>query len=496
MGKIAWRVIWTLIRGLWVAAMVVAPLAGFWLASSLAAYDNASQWLSLLVGLVLFPIAPVAWELLAAWRRKRRGARPPVLTRLDRLVLRTLVTSGLFLAGTAYLARGTALRALSVRGDWMLDGYHGWFVDDTRAALLGLADRLQRHTHDSRFGTSDRAPDPSTVHPAPAPKPAPAPTPSPAAKPAPAPATWPLPDAPDPLVANMPDLPTIDAVGAYLRTHFTDRRQLVKAIHDTVVLRLSYDTATLSHLMADPSWRGEPPQDAESVFARRTAVCEGYARLMVALGKASGVDIAFVTGHIRDAERRTPDGDDATIRAALEGQGHAWNAVQIDGQWQLVDATWDDPVGAPADAVSSTYLFTPPAIFGWNHLPDDPDWQLVASPLTIGQFAREPLLSPEIARLGVTLVSPTRSQVTVDGELQIVLDNPRRAVLDAVVRPDDGSNAHGTECEGGAPGPRATFTCRVPSGAYEVRLFGAPASARHAGAMTLQYLGSVLANSR
>lgn len=495
MGNIALRVAWTLVRIVWVAAMIAAPLAGFWLASSLAAYDNASQWLALAGGLALFPALPVAWEALAAWRRRRRGGKPPTLTLLDRLVLRTLVTSGLFLGATVYFARGTALRALSVRGDWMLDGYEGAFVDDARAVLLGLADGLQRHTHDSRFGTSDRAPEPSAAHPTPKPAPTPAPAPD-RTSPPPAPSGWPLPDAPDPIVQAMPDLPKIDAVGAYLRAHFTDRRQLVKAIHDTVVLRLSYDTATLQHLMADPSWTGEPSQQAEAVFARRTAVCEGYARLMVALGKAAGVDIAYVTGHIRDAERRTPDGDDATIRAALEGQGHAWNAVEIDGQWQLVDATWDDPVGAPDGHVSSTYLFTPPAVFGWNHLPDDPNWQLVASPLSLGDFAREPLLSPEIARLGVTLVAPTRSQVTVDGAVTIVLANPYHADLEAVVRPDDGSGAPGSPCQAGPARPRQTFTCHLAPGAYEVRLFGAPASAVHAGTVELTYLGSVLANSR
>lgn len=485
--------------------MIAAPLAGFWVASSLAAYGNATQWLSLGVGLVLFPLAPVGWEVLAAWRRRRRETtRPPVLTRLDRLVLRTLVTSGLFLAGTALVARGVALRALTVRGDWMVDGYEGPLVDDVRGVLLGLADRLERRAQDHRFGTSDRppptpnpTPNPSpTPTPNPNPNPKPSPTPTPAPAPAPA-AAWPMPDAPDPAVTSMPDLPTIDAVGAYLRAHFRDPRQLVKAIHDTVVLRLSYDTETLRHLMADRAWDGEPPQDAASVFARKTAVCEGYARLMAALGKAAGVDIAYVTGHIRDAERRVPLADDATMRAALEGWGHAWNAVKLDGAWQLVDATWDDPVGAPPDAVSSTYLFTPPAIFGWNHLPDDPSWQLVASPLSVGDFVRQPLLSPEIARLGVQLVSPTRSQVTVDGEIDLAVDNPRDALVQAVVRPDDGSNARGTPCDAAPPtGTRAAFTCHVAPGAYEVRLFGAPASARHAGIVEETYLGSVLANSR
>src|SRR4051812_39358877 len=105
-GKVAGLVLLGIGRVLWLSLMVLTPLFGFWLASSLAAYHNATQWLSLLVGLLLFPIIPVGWELLFAWRRKRaalsaatskKPLEKPILTRLDRLVLRTLIVNGLFL---------------------------------------------------------------------------------------------------------------------------------------------------------------------------------------------------------------------------------------------------------------------------------------------------------------------------------------------------------------------------------------------------------------
>src|SRR5512132_2725191 len=94
------------VRILWVSTMVLTPLFGFWLASSLAAYHNASQWLSLLVGLLLFPILPVSWDLFFVWRRKRKGATErAILTTLDRLVLRTLIINGVFLAGMMWQAK-------------------------------------------------------------------------------------------------------------------------------------------------------------------------------------------------------------------------------------------------------------------------------------------------------------------------------------------------------------------------------------------------------
>src|SRR5262245_3837788 len=122
-GQVALLVGKLVLRVIWVSTMVLTPLFGFWLASSLAAYHNASQWLSLLVGLLLFPILPVGWDLFYAWRQRRKNYDGPrYLTGLDRLVLRTLIINGLFLGGMMWKAKEESFRALAVRGDWIFDG--------------------------------------------------------------------------------------------------------------------------------------------------------------------------------------------------------------------------------------------------------------------------------------------------------------------------------------------------------------------------------------
>lgn len=472
---VALRILWTLVRGVWIAAMVAAPLFGFWLASSLAAYNNASQWLALLVGLALFPIVPVGWEAFASWRRSKKPGRAPILTRLDRLVLRTLIINGAFLAGMLGFARQTALHAVAMRGDWMFDGYDGGAADTLRGGLLWLADRLDSHKTETQFGKSDKPPPEPTKPPPPS---------APVEKP-----EWPMDEEVSPLVAEMPAdaQASIDTVGKYLADHFPDLRERTKAIHDYVVLRLTYDEATFKRFLAHDTsnW---PAQDAEHVFESRTGVCEGYARLMVALGKASGVSIAYIAGSVRNAHYRVAEGDETTMKAALEGYGHAWNAVMLDGKWQLIDATWDDPSGAAPSGshVRSTYLFTPPELFVYDHLPDDPNWQLLPAPLSTGDFVREPMMDPDMGRYGIGLLDPTRAQVSVDGEITITLHNPRGAYIMANAR-IDGTDGKGNECNASA----TKITCTLGSGEYEVQLF---ASAQQYG--QYDYIGSVLANSR
>lgn len=477
----ALRILWTVVRLVWIAAMVAAPLFGFWLASSLAAYSNASQWLALLVGLSLFPILPVGWELLYAWRRSRKRVPPrQILTRLDRLVLRTLIINALFVGGMMVFDREIAVHAVAQRGDWMFDGNDGPVAETFRGWLLALADRMDTHVQAQSFGTSDLPPPDGekldtdahtgTTEVAP-------------------PAIWPQPDAADPAIANMPAeaQTSIASVGAYIAAHFADPRDRAKAVHDYIVLRLTYDQATF-HAIMDHT--GEPaPQDAESVFAARTGVCEGYARLMVALGKASGLEIAYVAGSIRDASRRVADGDDTSIKAALEGYGHAWNAVKLGDRWELIDATWDDPAGGEP-TLRSTYLFIPPKLMLLDHLPDSTGWQLVDAPVTPGEFVRQPMMSPDIARYGLTLLDPTRAQVSVDHEIAITLDNPQKAAMMADARLD-GSDGRGKTCEVASVDRRTLVHCKLGDGAYEIQLF-----AGTNGAMKLEYVGSLLANSR
>jgi Transglutaminase-like superfamily len=184
-------------------------------------------------------------------------------------------------------------------------------------------------------------------------------------------ASWPMPDELEPEGVNMPaDAEvTITAVGTYLAEHIRGNpRRLVKALHDYVVRRISYDEFSL-HSAERLS------QDADAVFARRTGVCEGYANLMVALGWAAGVDIREVDGLAH--EQASP--------GLLEpvGEMHAWNVAHVDDGWVVIDATWDRDSSGHA---TTYYLMTPPGIFARTHVAIDTDWQLVAPELTLADF--------------------------------------------------------------------------------------------------------------
>lgn len=459
---------------LWLALVVVAPLAAAWVASSLAAHAGASTRLALASGLLVFPVLPLLWEAFAVWRRSRRPATKRFLTLADRLVLRTLAVSFVFVG--ALLARDPqrAFVALNGRGDWMLDGRHDRRAETARRALFWLAAKSEwlYHLTDDRTPKPQPLPDrefarvvrPPTTRPTPT-DPTPAdPTPAdstpPVVEPTPTPPprdphAWPWPSEalhPAVLAITPADETSPRAVGRFLAGRETDPWQLARAVHDYVADRVAYD------VVAYRTGR-YPSQDADTVFRTHLSVCAGYSALFEAIGRAAGLTVRSVYGRARHS---AADG---------MGEGHAWNAVKLDSRWYLIDTTWD---AGDVDAegfhkrYKTWYFLIPPEVLLADHYPDENRWQLLAPPRTSGEYLRTPALRPEFFAHGLRLVSPDRAESDARGSVVVTIDNPRNVWMMASVRPSGGERA---DCEI-SRGSATTVRCPLAGNdLHEVTLF-------------------------
>ncbi|MBD0335060.1 MAG: hypothetical protein ICV62_06200 [Cyanobacteria bacterium Co-bin13] len=227
------------------------------------------------------------------------------------------------------------------------------------------------------------------------------PTPSAVASP------WPWKDqqAIHPAVAAMPPAveTNIKSVAAYLSQQESDPYLQVKAIHDYVVSRLSYDLQVLQTGI-------RPSQDAARVFRTHRAVCEGYANLFTALAQAMGLEVAYVRGSIR-RDLAPLDLIPGTLRLTQSDYNwtlHAWNAVKIEDSWQLVDTTWDDATDSDeASFYSADYLMLPPEVMIKSHLPEHTGWQLLPQTVDRKTFEAKPILRPQFFAEGLSLIEPT-----------------------------------------------------------------------------------------
>lgn len=100
-----------------------------------------------------------------------------------------------------------------------------------------------------------------------------------------------------------------------------------KYFHDYLILHATYST-----MLAEKA-----NHSAYNCLVSGYCVCDGYAKAYKLLCDKAQIPCEIVTGKV-------------------DGVGHAWNLVQINGVWYHMDVTFDDPVGMPEDYIDYQYF--------------------------------------------------------------------------------------------------------------------------------------------
>ncbi|AZQ64938.1 hypothetical protein EI427_22185 [Flammeovirga pectinis] len=129
-------------------------------------------------------------------------------------------------------------------------------------------------------------------------------------------------------------------------------------------------------------------------------VCDGYAKLYQYLMDKVNVECVVVDGI---GKAYISQIGDLKLQA-----DHSWNAIKIEGAWQLLDATWGagivDQEGFHR-MYSDIYFMTPPKEFFYNHYPLEEKWMLMDG--DFDTFNNNPLMYSDVLKRGIQVSSPS-----------------------------------------------------------------------------------------
>lgn len=172
----------------------------------------------------------------------------------------------------------------------------------------------------------------------------------------------------------------------------------VRSIYLWMATHINYDISGLV------SGRGSY-ENPRAILIHRKAVCLGYSILFDSLCAVAGIPAEVVLGYVYMPWYEARD--------TFYLDTHAWNAVQVDGEWKLIDVTWGcgqlklkkqpvrkyfcklfhvpcPPAYRYVRKVNDHYFFTPPEQMVLDHLPSTPAWQLLDCYVPLDSFQHSP----------------------------------------------------------------------------------------------------------
>ena len=212
------------------------------------------------------------------------------------------------------------------------------------------------------------------------------------------------------------DEKSIKSVAQYIAEQETNPYLQVKAIHDYIITKVTYDLDVLTT-------GRRPAQDAKTVFFTHKGVCEGYANLFLALGKEIGLNVVYIKGKIRKdlAPLDLIPESFRLLKPNYDWTLHAWNAVEVEGNWYLVDTTWDDN---NSNRYSADYLMIPAEAMITSHFPGIRGWQLLDDSKNFNSFEKQPILKPQFFVEKLKMISPIEYQTDVREAALIKIETP------------------------------------------------------------------------
>lgn len=228
----------------------------------------------------------------------------------------------------------------------------------------------------------------------------------------------------DSIVLKYPNFGSTEKLAERIQKDFTSEHDKARAIFTWIALNLNYDIKAYLDPPKQKTFKFKDEAEqakqfqlinastTQKAFRCKKAVCEGFSYLYAHLATLCGLNCQVIIG---DSKRVRSD----IGRKRLESN-HAWNKVQIDGKWILLDATWgqgyyDEKRQVAIRIFKPFYFDMNPKYFYAKHFPDSAMY-----PENVGNketFLNGPLIYSEFIKENCEILMPFSGVITAnDGD--------------------------------------------------------------------------------
>ena len=181
----------------------------------------------------------------------------------------------------------------------------------------------------------------------------------------------------DVIALNAPDTcqSSLTSLGRYFSSAFKNQSLRARAIYTWTALNISYDVANMGKVTA-----ATPYDDLVArTMQTHTAVCQGYVSIFKALCDVCGIDAFIVQGY-------------TCQNGHVNELSHSWIIAVIDSSWCGFDPTWGAGYmnnGSYKRFFNDQFFMIRPEDLIRDHMPFDPMWECLTSPVNNPEFIGE-----------------------------------------------------------------------------------------------------------
>jgi hypothetical protein len=186
------------------------------------------------------------------------------------------------------------------------------------------------------------------------------------------------------LALSIRNTATLQDIATLVDSQFNGPEEKLRAFFIWMSSSFEYD---ISQMRGTPGFETKEKKIQKFLSARK-GVCEHFALTFHELCRLSEIKSYVIVGYTRQFGR-------------IDSIPHAWCAMRLNDQWRFVDPTWGS--GYVKDSVfirsrNENYFLRSPEVMLRSHMPFDPLWQLVETPIDHEDFKEEKFSPDQVSQ--------------------------------------------------------------------------------------------------